>query len=105
MFVANIVKKVMYSIHVARIFKKLFIVQVASLNRSAVNLGMSALKTWWYIKYLRKVTSQRLHNFWLTVTRADRRGWSHINLVFMIDILHNPFVELCTPDKLVGCTT
>ena len=52
MFVASIVKKVMYSIHVARFFKKLFIVQVASLNRSAVNLGMSALKTWWYIKYL-----------------------------------------------------
>ena len=51
-FVASIVKKVMYSIHVARFFQKLFIVQVASLNRSAVNLGMSALKTWWYIKYL-----------------------------------------------------
>ena len=34
------------------LFQKLFIVQVASLNRSAVNLGMSALKTWWYIKYL-----------------------------------------------------
>ena len=30
---------------------------------------------------------------------------NHINLVFMIDILHNSFVELCTPDKLVGCTT
>ena len=30
---------------------------------------------------------------------------NHINLVFMIDISHHSFVELCIPDKLVGCTT
>ena len=30
---------------------------------------------------------------------------NHINLVFMIDISHHSFVELCIPDKLVGCMT
>ena len=56
-------------------------------------------------------TYMHLHTFFFDHVHTDNiRAYStykcnHINLVFMIDILHNSFVELCTPDKLAGCTT